>query len=454
MDVTRKTIEKLNPENYHQWSRKMKLVLMSKGTWSSVNDDVTESVGTTTENIAKFKRSRDSALADILLSVSNDCSTSVIDLEDAQQVWKILKAQLNSVSVVAVDSYLEQYQAIKMGSGESVIQYINRLTDVENKLAGIGKQLDRDQKRRALLRGFSDEYKSIADMIGELEKDRSSPIGMLVTKEINLNRKHGTSEGDSSALISKGYNGKKFMHCGRNGHTKPDCFDNPESSKYKPQKITPRKSGKGRRSNNKGSAKSHKSQESGEKSSKAEEVGTGYVSFIAKCLASKESNVQGLCDKWYVDSGATAHMSNNEPMFSNLEKSMSYRSVSVGNGKEASVSGIGLIRGKDAFDDACVPVQMKEALHIPDLWCNLISVSRLCKAGFAILFDTDKFGEGTCTLTRQGSSEIFLRHTNAVMGSMKLSYSPRNKNHQKRLGWPPNFLKKISKIGGTVGSAM
>ena len=119
--------------------------------------------------------------------------------------------------------------------------------------------------------------------------------------------------------------------------------------------------------------------------------------------------MQGLRDKWYVDSGATAHMSNNKSMFSDLEKSVSKKSVSVGNGKEASVSGIGLIREKVAFDDACVPVQMKEALHIPDLMCNLISVSRLRKAGFTILFDTDNFGEETCTVTRQGSSEILFK---------------------------------------------
>ena len=201
VDVTRKTIEKLNPENYHQWSRKMKLVLMSKRTWSILNGDATESVATTTEEIAKFKRSRDSALADILLSVSSDCSASVIDLEDPQEVLKILKAQFNSVSVAAVDSYLEQYQAVKTGDSESVTQYVNRLTDVENKLAGIGKPVDRDQKRRALLQSLSDEYGSISDMICELEKDRSSAIGMLVTKEIALNRKRGTSEVGGSALL-------------------------------------------------------------------------------------------------------------------------------------------------------------------------------------------------------------------------------------------------------------
>ena len=141
-------------------------------------------------------------------------------------------------------------------------------------------------------------------------------------------------------------------------------------------------------------------------------------------------------------------------MFSNLEKSVSNKSVSVGNGKEASVSGIGIIRGKVAFDDACVPVQMKEALHIPDLMCNLISVSRLRKAGFAILFDTDNFGKRTCTVTRQRNSEIFLGHTNAMMGFMKLSFRPRSQIHPKRLGWSLNSLKKINKIGGTVGSAM
>ena len=84
--MTLKTIEKLNPENYQQWSCELKLGLMCKGTWSIVNEDVTQSVSFTPEDIAKFKRSRDSALAEILLSVTNDCSASLINLQEPQEV--------------------------------------------------------------------------------------------------------------------------------------------------------------------------------------------------------------------------------------------------------------------------------------------------------------------------------------------------------------------------------
>lgn len=95
-----------------------------------------------------------------------------------------------------------------MGTGQSVIQYLNRLTDVENKLASIGKPVDSDQKRRALVRGLSDEFDLIADMIRKLAKDSSSAIGMLVTKDIGLNRTCERPENDGTALLLKEDNGK------------------------------------------------------------------------------------------------------------------------------------------------------------------------------------------------------------------------------------------------------
>ena len=61
---------------------------MSKGTRSIVNGDLPESVSNTPEDIAKFKRSRDSALADNLVSVSNGFNASVIHLEGPRKYGK------------------------------------------------------------------------------------------------------------------------------------------------------------------------------------------------------------------------------------------------------------------------------------------------------------------------------------------------------------------------------
>ena len=85
------------------------------------------------------------------------------------------------------------------------------------------------------------------------------------------------------------------------------------------------------------------------------------------------------------------------------------KSVSVGNGKDTSISGTGIVHAKALFDESSVSVEITDALYIPELMCNLISVSRLRQAGFTILFDSDEHGEGVCIVSRHKSSVVILK---------------------------------------------
>ena len=215
----------------------MKLVLLTKGAWKIVTGSETHPDKANQEEMVKFHRKSDTALAAFLPSVSNECSASVVDMEDPKQVWDTLKAQLNAVSSAAVDTYLERYQSIQMEHGEGVMQYVNRLTDLENRLAAIGNPVSREEKRRSILRGLDADFDTVSDMIQELDKDRSASIGILITKEIALNRKRvDSSNNGGSVLTVTSYKNKKCTHCGRPGLFKADCFDNPASAKYKPDK--------------------------------------------------------------------------------------------------------------------------------------------------------------------------------------------------------------------------
>ena len=57
-----------------------------------------------------------------------------------------------AVSEASIDSYLTTDQKIRMKENERIIKYVNRLTQLENKLTGVRKPQDEKEKRRALLR--------------------------------------------------------------------------------------------------------------------------------------------------------------------------------------------------------------------------------------------------------------------------------------------------------------
>lgn len=125
---------------------------------------------------------------DTLVSVSEKCSASVIENEDRNEAWRLLKEQLNAVSTAAYDSYMEEYHTMKMKPSDGKRQYVNRLTIMECRSAANGKPICRGEKRRPLWMGLCYEYENIAGMIRERDKDRSASVGILITNGIAIHR--------------------------------------------------------------------------------------------------------------------------------------------------------------------------------------------------------------------------------------------------------------------------
>ena len=218
-------------------------------------------------------------------SVTDQPSASVIDFEDPKAVWDTLQAQFNTVSNAAIESYLETHQTMKMRISEGVMTYINRLTTMENRLTAIGKPLLRDEQRRALLRGLLPEFANIADLIREMDKDRASAIGVLINKAFCLQQRDEVKEGNSeSALNVKSFPKKICIHCGRPGHLKANCFLNPESANYKPDRARAPQ----RNTKNRGTPRWKSCSEGAIKAPREldNQMGKGYITFISKCLTS------------------------------------------------------------------------------------------------------------------------------------------------------------------------
>lgn len=108
-------------------------------------------------------------------------------------------------------------------------------------------------------------------------------------------------------------------------------------------------------------------------------------------------------ETWIVDSGATTHMVNSKESLSNIVWSKGR--VIVAGGKVLESVGTGTVRAMvKARDGRSVPVSFKDALIVPELKKNLLSVKRIVVNGGKVLFSPSN-----AVIVTQKGTEVSLR---------------------------------------------
>jgi hypothetical protein len=102
---------------------------------------------------------------------------------------------------------------------------------------------------------------------------------------------------------------------------------------------------------------------------------------------------------WYLDSGASFHMTGDKEFFSDLEERDLKMHIEMGDNGRYSATGIGTITFQR---DSGKPFQLKNVMHVPGLKKNLASVAMLEDRGYDTVFSGGKY---------------FLRHK--IMGQVK-----------------------------------
>lgn len=88
--------------------------------------------------------------------------------------------------------------------------------------------------------------------------------------------------------------------------------------------------------------------------------------------------------EWYIDSGATRHMTNIDMEMENRREPI-IREVKVANNERVKINHVGDVKCK--INDGENFLTLKEVQYIPDLCVNLLSVSQMVKNGNTVIFD-------------------------------------------------------------------
>jgi len=90
---------------------------------------------------------------------------------------------------------------------------------------------------------------------------------------------------------------------------------------------------------------------------------------------------------WYLDSGASFHMTGDKDFFSDLEERDLKMNIDMGNDGRYSATGISTITFQR---ESGKPFQLKNVMHFPGLKKKLVSVAMLEERGYDVVFNDGK----------------------------------------------------------------
>lgn len=230
--------------------------------------------------------------------------------------------------------------------------YVTEIISTAQRLNEIGFKVDDEWLAIFLLSGLTDEY---LPMIMTMESSGAQLSSDSVKTKL-LQETVGAVSNEQTALFAKG---KGRFHknasiicysCKGKGHKSNRCPEN-------------RKSGDGKQK---------------EISDKA------LVTFSAVLLSGK----YGLCD-WYIDSGATRHMTMHRNWINKKEK-VDIPHIRAANNEMMKVECTGVVKFGVEADGISKDLQVTGVLCVPELTANLLSVSQIASNGNTVLFSLEK----------------------------------------------------------------
>jgi hypothetical protein len=132
-----------------------------------------------------------------------------------------------------------------------------------------------------------------------------------------------------------------------------------------------------------------KSKKQYERANKVTDGGENEIVFMCSDTADEQH--------WYIDSGATQHMSGDRAAFIEYD-TIPAKAVYMGDNNKQEAIGQGNVKMVLQVSGSPVKAKFTNVLYVPNLKSNLVSVSRLIKDGFNVQFNSNG-----CDVTKNGA---------------------------------------------------
>ena len=274
----------------------------------------------------------------------------------------------------------------------SMIDFIMKIKGFCDSLAAIGESVSEQDQIMNLLAGLGSDYNAVVTLISARDSQLSleSVHSLLLTFEHRLEQQNSFDDtGVIAANLAQNNKNAAAKNYGRHsqGYQKSS---NQSSGQGWNSNYTYRGRGRGGRGGSTGRNNSNTSKPQCQLCGKfGHTVQNCYhrfdITFQAQ-QSTENSQAQNPMsamlatpntvadESWYLDSGATHHMTQNASTLSNSTPYNGTERVTIGNGKQIPISNVGTA---SLVSNSRV-LSLNKVYHVPSLSSNLISVTKLC----------------------------------------------------------------------------
>lgn len=270
-------IEKLDGNNFDSWSIQMRSVLVHSGYWKLVSGELKEENGRNEAEKEQIKSDDEKALATICLSVKPSQLNYVINCKLSREAWQKLQEVYRPQGPIQKVTLYKKLLNLSMASDGDIVKHINMFPEIADKLEEIGISLQEELLSIILWSSLPQEYENFViamETRDSLPKLNSLKLKLLEEGERRKNEKENVTNQQAFGISAK---------CERRNEKKPRNYNKP---KLKGKCFSCGKA-------------VHYAHKCDMKKQKQQQQQSFSILAVADTL---EQN------KWYVDSGATAHM--------------------------------------------------------------------------------------------------------------------------------------------------
>jgi transposase InsO family protein len=375
--------------NFSSWKARIVLLFQENELWDIVEGTAATpvvAISTDPAALTAFTKKDIKAKRILFDAVKDHIIPHVSSKTYVHEMWTALKNLFQNSNENRKMVLREKLKSIKMTKSKSVTGYLSRITQVRDELGAVGEVIPSTELVRTALNGVAKPWAVFVEGIVAMEHVPSWDRlwDDFVQEETRRGYVHGVGSSgvhedeENVALAAKG-KGKKTKKRGNPGG---------HNEKGKPKK--------GEKDMSK--VRCWACQKQGHYAATCPERKKGNKKNVAASAAMDEftaqfeqefSLVAGLSSStsssvvWYIDSGASRHMTGVRSQFSELTERTLETDVVLGDDRTVRAAGVGTVIFQR---ESLPPLKLTDVLYVPGLTWNLVSVSTIEDRGYEVVF--------------------------------------------------------------------